>query len=641
MLNRIKEKLPKSLSTWIELSAIAIFGIWVSKPYLNFNPQVWPTGNEFASSVQNNYIWTLLPKCGICMLWNGGLNGGAPAFAELQGSVLHPVTVITTLIWGVANGAKVALIISFILGGWAQWWIAKILKLGRTARLWSGAIAIVSGHLSGRMELGTGILSVVACTLIIAPGLSTALNGRKRDIILFGLMVALAVMSGGGYMQAGMFLAMLPAFLIFTINSRLKLTPAVKNFGMAAILAVLLSGIFWVPMVHLFPDIFKDTDTQFVDSQPLAYEPLNLVISDRDFQSNTSLSKTPYPVLNSIYIGWIPILFAILAFRAPKSKKEIKVFLFFIISIGLIFLTSSSLLLKFLVSIHINIAGGVRFSSFISALAVPYILALSAWGIDWLIKKSWPVIEFLLTEGVTINLSTKIYMAIPLIWAIVSCYNFGRYWISVAPIAIDNWQVAEQMKTENASWVSFPYGEHFWMIPGLDLGLKIGRGISHWEWKGRDFPPPTIEGTRDQVDQTSSTFLTQIFGVNIIEHPDTYYSYIESGDQEIPCTAKSLGGNIDVSCSSNSSGTLVVSENTFSGWTARIDGKSTNLTPYKYWLAVEAPPGSHTYQFRYRPWDVPLGIALTIIGIIILIGMLYFEDKTFNLKLFNRRISHV
>jgi hypothetical protein len=629
MLTWFKEKKPKSLSTWIELLAIAIFGIWVTKPYLNFDPQIWPIGNEFASSVQNSYIWTLLPKCGICMLWNGWLNGGAPAFAELQGSVLHPVTVLTTLIWGVTNGAKVALTIGFIMAGWAQWWIAKTLKLGRTARLWSGAIAIVGGHLSGRVELGIGVLDVSACTLIIAPGLSTVLNGRRRDVVLFGLMVALALLSGGGYQQVGMFLAIIPAFLIFTINSKIKFTPAVKNFAMAAILAVFLSGIFWVPMLHLWPNIYKDTDPQFTTAQPMTYAPLNLVISDRDFQYSQDLYKTPYPSLNSIYIGWIPILLAILAFRAPKTKEEIKVFLFFIISIALVFLTSSAILLKFLASINKDIAGGVQHCSIISALSVPCILALSAWGLDWLIKKAWPQIE-LKTENVNLKLTAKVLLVIPLIWAIVACYNFGRNWISVEDVSKDLWHIAEQMKTKYTAWVSFPFGEHFWMIPGLDSGLKIGQGIYHWKWKSRDFPPSTLEGTRDPVDQTAPTFQAQIFGINIIEHPDVSYAFILSGDQEIPCNAKSIGGNIDMTCSSSLPGTLVVSENSFSGWTAKIDGKSTHLIPYKYWLAVKAPPGSHTYQFRYRPWDVPLGIALTVIGIFIIIWMLYLKDKKIN-----------
>jgi hypothetical protein len=33
------------------------------------------------------------------------------------------------------------------------------------------------------------------------------------------------------------------------------------------------------------------------------------------------------------------------------------------------------------------------------------------------------------------------------------------------------------------------------------------------------------------------------------------------------------------------------------------------------WLSVAAPAGTHHYEFRYRPWDVPVGAGLTLIGL--------------------------
>jgi uncharacterized membrane protein YfhO len=456
--------------------------------------------------------------------------------------------------------------------------------------------------------------------------LATALYGRRRDIVLFGLMVALAVLSGSGYMQAGMFLAMIPPFLIFAVNSQSKLTPVLKNFLLAAIIALLLSGILWVPVLHLWPYIQKNVDPTFTSAQPLAYEPLNLVISDRDFQYNTILNKLPYPTIHSIYIGWIPILLAILAFRAPKTKKEIKVFLFFIISIVLVFLTSSAIILKALAPLNAYFAGMIRFPSILSALSVPYILALSAWGLDWLIRKAWPQIE-LKAENINFKLTTKLLLAIPMIWAIVSCYNFGKNWIELGDVPREFWHVAEVMKTKYAAWVSFPYGDHPWMVVGQDLGLKIGTGIAHWTWKSRDFPPSTLVGTKDPVDQTSPTFKLQMAGVNILQYPDVYYAYILNGDKKIPCQAIANGGNIDVACNSDTGGTLVVTENIFSGWQSSIDGKSTPLVPYEYWLAVTAPAGNHTYAFRYRPWDVPVGILVTLAGIGLVLWVLFSRRK--------------
>src|SRR3712207_7544063 len=44
-----------------------------------------------------------------CATWHGGLRGGYPLFADPHGSMLHPLVMVTTLGWGVLNGAKLAL----------------------------------------------------------------------------------------------------------------------------------------------------------------------------------------------------------------------------------------------------------------------------------------------------------------------------------------------------------------------------------------------------------------------------------------------------------------------------------------------------------------------------------------------------
>ena len=44
-----------------------------------------------------------------------------------------------------------------------------------------------------------------------------------------------------------------------------------------------------------------------------------------------------------------------------------------------------------------------------------------------------------------------------------------------------------------------------------------------------------------------------------------------------------------------------------------MDGERTQLLG-KDWLSLEAPAGGHSFQFRYQPWDVIIGIFLSLIG---------------------------
>lgn len=73
---------------------------------------------------------------------------------------------------------------------------------------------------------------------------------------------------------------------------------------------------------------------------------------------------------------------------------------------------------------------------------------------------------------------------------------------------------------------------------------------------------------------------------------------------------------MDVTCTTDAPGDLVIQENMWSGWYAQRDAISIPLETGP-WLRVEAPAGIHHYAFRYRPWDVLLGIGLSILGVLV------------------------
>jgi hypothetical protein len=37
------------------------------------------------------------------------------------------------------------------------------------------------------------------------------------------------------------------------------------------------------------------------------------------------------------------------------------------------------------------------------------------------------------------------------------------------------------------------------------------------------------------------------------------------------------------------------------------------------WLSLEAPAGDHRYQFRYRPWEVFVGLMASLGGIVLVV----------------------
>lgn len=110
------------------------------------------------------------------------------------------------------------------------------------------------------------------------------------------------------------------------------------------------------------------------------------------------------------------------------------------------------------------------------------------------------------------------------------------------------------------------------------------------------------------MNSTAPGFVSQRVDISIVRLPENRYASIRTADEMIPCEAEAQGGHIEVVCHSSEPGQLIVTENQWDGWTAVRDDQPI-LFLASQWLAVEAPAGTHVYQFRYRPLDVPLGVA--------------------------------
>jgi hypothetical protein len=179
-------------------------------------------------------------------------------------------------------------------------------------------------------------------------------------------------------------------------------------------------------------------------------------------------------------------------------------------------------------------------------------------------------------------------------------------------------QVNQALKTPDLQWVNPPYGEHGYMESGVGMGLKIALGTHAWFWKGRDLPEPIVEATYGDPPPGVNDFIN-IHGVTVFKWPPgrEYAQVINSSKTKATiCKAHGIGGNIDVTCNNPSPGTLVVKENNWTGWYAKLDGNPVPLQ-LSQWLSITLPAGEHQISFRYRPWDVPLGIALSLLGLLI------------------------
>jgi hypothetical protein len=602
------------------------------------NPTVVPVGREYLSAIQTHSVWEKVRSCGVCGLWFGNIAGGFPAFVDPVASTLHPLVIFSTFVWGVINGSKVALVAAFILAGLSQWWLGALLGLGWPARLWGAAMAVSAGYLAGRMDLGAFslVLSTAAAVAVFPAVIGLAQSRTWGSVVLLGGILALLAVGGTGYMQVGLVFVM-PAALLLVPWNREALTRLLRRLAQAIGLAVLFAAPFLVPFVHFLPQFAKDFEVSFQTAQPFAYVPLNLVIRDVDFYLTEALGKMPWPSHFVNFVGWVPILLALYGLFGSRNDPRRRQALFLGAAALLALWTASAMPFIWILKVvettwFAQLIGGLRYTSFIAGLAVPPILGLAMIGLDRLIAG----IRLRLRIGLEgtgaamggLSFEMRWLLVVPMIVAVNQARLFSGVWIST--ISIDPYvqSVVEALKTDDLEWINVPYGDHFFVTPAIERDLKLSSDFFRtWHWKDRPVPPPTLEANRDGPPPgMRESAIVEGINIHAAQEAQDYASVVNVEGGRTACHARGTGGDIDVSCDLTGEGTLVVEENNWSGWRVQIDGQPARLLEGN-WLSVKAPEGLHTYSFRYRPWDVPLGFALLCIGLLLSGWILLHENS--------------
>jgi hypothetical protein len=615
-----------------ELLLLAIWTLTVTRSYLNLDANVSPSGMEYHTSIQSHFVWDRLQQCGLCALWNGNVQGGYPAFAEIHDAMLHPVVIVASLLFGAVNGAKIALVAIFFLAGFAQWWLARELGLVRVARLWSGGMAVAAGNLAGRMDQGVYavVVSTVAAALILPPMLRLSRDGRRSTAAVLGVTIGLLFVSGQGYLQIGVAL-MSPLLLLLAAGSAFPLRLLMRRFALALGIGLLLAAPFLVPFLHLYPSFGKFTDPTFGEGQPFELIPLNLVINDAEFFRGTSLGKQPYPFLYVNYVGWIAVLLALIGVVVLARRQGWLAAFFAGWAVTAMWI-ASAMPLKWIRDWTVDIKPvwefvvGIRNPALIAGLAVPAVIALAAVGLDHLWRQVMAPFRIALRiEDTTsrpvrvVRVDPRWLLALLLIWGMLDARHFARNWLGVtSPTNPEIGLVLDALTTPSAAWIDPPFGERFWVSEAISRNLKLSYNVTVWHWKDRPDPQPVLEAFRSSPSE-GMVYQTTAAGVKIYAAPsgNDYAAVIHADGSLTPCTATSHGGDVDVQCATSEPGQLQIKENWFSGWSARVDGNERSVERAGRWLGVEVPAGTTRIELRYRPWDVLLGLVLLLIGIVV------------------------
>jgi hypothetical protein len=199
-------------------------------------------------------------------------------------------------------------------------------------------------------------------------------------------------------------------------------------------------------------------------------------------------------------------------------------------------------------------------------------------------------------------------------------YRFSQLWYTVQPANPEFAQVIAAAKTADTQWVTTPFGEHFWGPAAAAQNVKLTRFVQPYYWQEREEPQPFTEITRDAIPANRPNYWRRVNGFTLLTNRENPYAAVRIGDEISYCQAEAKGGQIDVYCNTTRPGVLVVAETSWSGWQVGRDGRRVSLKAGP-WLSTDAPAGEHVYSFRYVPWDVFLGLGLTIIGLFLAVWL--------------------
>ena len=612
-----------------ELAIVVAWACFVGWPLPDLNPSMVPTGREFLSAIQSHHIWGVARQCGPCVMWNGAVRGGAPAFVDPYGSMLHPLVILASLGWGSINGAKLALVGAFTVAGVAQLWLGALVGLGRIARLWGACLVIAAGHLSGRAEIGTFglVLSTAACSLVLPALIAAARSGRQRHIALLGLALGQALIAGQGYMQVAMALC-LPLALLLLPRQEATLRMRLRGLLLGGVLGLALAAPLLVPLAHFVSAFTKDGDASFTAGQPLQWIPLNLVVDDAGSFWSDVLQKLPYPYLYVNYLGWIPASLAlwgsIVMWRGQRRMALV---------LGMSALLppwlASGVPLQWLAQLLPDAIAALRYFPVMAGLAIPPLVVLAAVAVEHALERlrnRLHVSAGIGQHSVAFGLDGRWVLLPALLLALHGPWRFGQQWLQLMPLAPDVEVVLGALTTPELQWVNTPFGEHFYVTPAVDRGLKLALGVRPWDWRDRPLPTAWLESFRENPPD-GLTPIGAVGGIQILRGPpEAQYAQVIGNDgSRTACRGSGRGGDLDIECPAHPAGRLVVHEHTWPGWWAEVDGRPADLIGAA-WLELEVPADARQIRLRYRPWDVPLGgvLALAALGFS---GMLIWRDR--------------
>ncbi len=589
-------------------------------------------------------------------LWNPYIDTGLPFIADPMLHSYNPVVSLPVLLFGVWDGFKIGLALSFLLAAWGMYALAASLGTRRITRIWLSLMFCFAGQPVARFFQGQYLLVLgFAWIPWIFFGFSQALQTRARwAAALTVVSAAFLFFSGNAYYS---FLALVSLVIFsFTWILDIRTTRPYISWDrdrarMAALIAgvsLLVISVQLLPTLDFLPYVNKASDVQGFHTPFQIF----LDLTSKDSARADAFSMLPAREEYYAYIGFTPFIGLLMSPLAWRSHKKWVVFsaLLLLFTLGWIGIDRAPwgewILNQPIVLMFRHLLRSLLFSSFA-------VLLLGALGFDKLLQHISHWIES--TETSWVNWQ-GLWRRIPLmlIWCLM-LYGVADLYITNRPI-LKPWDRPRKLY-EAMAWIRKfdpddlyvrynPNNHGHDAIIANDLRFLTPwyhyTEIRNMRGETRDFFRPLLIQphylvtlyTRWLPRDLDWTLIHILDGTKILEIDDSLpmaFTIEEAalrGDaKQVAITKASVleqglfwdGTNQTESIVKATGDELLVQLVSFHpDWQVRVDGERGKVLNVDGVLGVRALAGLHKYNFSFRPTWFYIGLILSLIGVLTL-----------------------
>jgi hypothetical protein len=622
-------------------------------------------GNE--SEVFQMLDWTLvnsIQQYHAFPLWNIYIQSGLPYVADPMLHVYNPVVTVPVLLFGVRAGFKLGVYFSFLIAAFGMWRLAKAMGLGRAARLWTALMFAFAGQPIARFFQGQYlfIFGFAYIPWIISSLVLVAQHLRRRDMAIAAGSLALLFFSGNAYYPLYMLLVIGLFMLIMLLRIKKQppfITLDVRHtfvFLGIGTLAVGMIAIQLLPTAEFWPRLSKDLN--LAGSQTVKQIFL-------DYTSKDSMRPDAYSVLPAreefyAYIGLTPFLgLALLPLAIWKRNR--KMLLFFAL---IVFLTVGWISLEWMpwkeTFLHIRLFLQFRHLLRILVFGSFALICLAGIGLDTLWKllrdrQGNEVVHHPKVMGVLSTIGLVMLGAF-MLFGVGDLFTTNQSAVRTQEIYPQAYHVMNWVRQNDLSDYYIRHNPtNAWQDAVLSNNLRYLDAWYHFaDIRSMDgkinqryvqaLPNYLTQSPAEQVPN-GGELIAVVDDYNIFSLPESLplafmvdADKLQMGGEAGPLVRSEVTPLIPFFSSPNkleaiaeglTNQILVVMMTRYPGWKVFVDGKFQELENVSGYMAVDVQPGVHKYTFLYTPRLFFIGLVISLIATVSVLG-LFISDLKFD-----------